>query len=530
MNSNINTIVVVGGGSAGWMVASTLIKTFPEKNITLVASESMPTIGVGESTLPDINTWLNYLDINIKDFLSEVDGSYKLGIGFTNFYTKNSKTIFYPFGFVNTENSLYGLLDWQFRKGYEEFIEPQDYALTHYPVASLFEENKVLESSKKEFFPFIKERDTAYQIDASKFGWYLRNKYAIPRGVVHINNYVVKTNICKEGISSLILDNGQEIFGDLFVDCSGFKSILLGEALKGEFVSTKEFLPNNMAWAGPIQYTNKEKELETYTNCTAIENGWVWNTPLWSRIGSGYVYCNDYVDDDSALSEFKNYLDSDKMKVHDPYRSKNMDFRKIHIKNGYYKKAWIKNVCAIGLASGFLEPLESTGLWFTHQHSLYLMDTIKRGLVNQFDKDIYNAKVNKDYKYMFDFVAQHYAFSHRNDTEYWKDINNKTFSEDMAQNMPNGIAPDGFSGFLDSFAYKKSYSGGTGITAIANGFSYHLYQKHDIEMMKFFHKEDYIEKLKASFIHMDVRKKYWKEFSKNLPSHYEYLKKEYYEN
>ena len=304
--------------------------------------------------------------------------------------------------------------------------------------------------------------------------------------------------------------------------------MLLGELSEAEFISTKDVLPNNMAWAGPIQYTDKEKELEVYTNCTAIENGWVWNTPLWSRIGSGYVYCSDFVDDDTALEEFKKHLDSDKMKVHDSNRSKNMDFRKISIKNGYYKKTWIKNVCAIGLASGFLEPLESTGLWFTHQHCLYLVDTIKRNFVNQFDKDLYSARVNKDYKYMTDFVAQHYAFSHRNDTEYWKSIHNKIFSKDMIENKPNGISPDGFAGFLDSFHYKKSYGGG-GISAIASGLGYHLYQKHEIEIMNFFHRDSYEEKLKTSFMFMDQRKKQWEEFSKDLPTHYQYLKETYYE-
>ena len=528
MSKNIEKIIIVGGGSAGWMVASTLIKTFPEKNITLVASESMPTIGVGESTLPDINTWLNYLDISLKDFLSEVDGSYKLGIGFTNFYSKDSETIYYPFGQVNVEGSVYKMDDWHIRKAYDGSIKSQDYALTHYPIASLFEENKILSETRNEFFPFIKERDTAYQIDASKFGWYLRTKYAIPRGVNHVNQHIKKTNVSEEGVSSVILDSGQELFADLYIDCSGFSSILLGESMEAEFISTKDILPNNMAWAGPIQYTDKEKELEVYTNCTAIENGWVWNTPLWSRIGSGYVYCNDYVDDDSALKEFKKHLDSDKMKIHNPHRSKNMDFRKIYIKNGYYKKTWIKNVCAVWLSDGFLEPIESTGLWFTHQQCLYLMDTIKRGLVNQFDKDIYNSKVNKDYKYMTDFVAQHYSFSHRDDTEYWKFISSKEFSEDMTNNSPNGISPDGFVGFLDSFSYKKSYGGG-GITSVASGLGYHLYQKHDIDIMNFFHREDYIEKLKTSFIYMDVRKKHWKDFAKNLLTHYQYLKKEYYE-
>lgn len=127
-----------------------------------------------------------------------------------------------------------------------------------------------------------------------------------------MDNVVTKVNVGEDGISSIYLDNGNNISADLFIDCSGFKSLLLGEALNAEFVSTKHRLPNNKAWASPVAYTDKEKELELFTNCTAIENGWVWNTPLWSRIGSGYVYSDEFVDDDTALQEFKSYLDSKK--------------------------------------------------------------------------------------------------------------------------------------------------------------------------------------------------------------------------
>jgi len=526
--NNIDKIVIVGGGSAGWMTASTLINAFPEKDITLIASESIPTVGVGESTLSDINTWLMHLDIKPSEFLSEVDGSYKLAIGFTDFYTENSGTIFYPFGKINLDFSMFGLNDWYIKKALDKTIDSRDFVLMHYPVGTLLDQNKIIPETLQDFAPFVKQRDTAYQIDAGKFAWYLREKYAKPRGVKHINQIVKVIEKNEYGISSIVLDDGSRHSADLFIDCSGFNSLLLGREMNAKFISTKHLLPNNKAWASPVQYTDKKEELEVYTNCTAIENGWVWNTPLWSRIGTGYVYCDDFVDDDTALQQFKNHLNSNKMKVHNPNRSEDMDFRKIEIKNGYYESTWIKNVVAIGLAAGFLEPLESTGLWFVHQHLLNIVDTVKPGLVNQFDKDLYNAKANRDYKLMFDFVAQHYAFSHRSDTEYWKSINQKVFSEDMIINNPNGISPDGFVGFFESNKIKRSYSG-SGITAVATGLNYNVYSDYNVKEIMFLDQNTFEEPLKNSFNFMDQRKARWLEISQDLPNHYEYLRDTYYE-
>lgn len=527
MNNEIDKIVIVGGGSAGWMVASTLIKFFPEKDITLVASESIPTVGVGESTLSDLNAWLYLLNIKPSDFLSEVDGTFKMGIGFTDFYNKDSGTIFYPFGRPDTAASLFGLTDWHIRKAQDDSIDSTDYVNTHFPLMSLINSNKMLSENTEEFFPAVKSRDIGYQVDASKFGWYLRTKYAMPKGVKFMDNVVTKVNVGEDGISSIYLDNGNNISADLFIDCSGFKSLLLGEALNAEFVSTKHRLPNNKAWASPVAYTDKEKELELFTNCTAIENGWVWNTPLWSRIGSGYVYSDEFVDDDTALQEFKSYLDSKKMKVYNPKRSKDMEFRQVHIRNGYYKKTWIKNTVAIGLSSGFLEPLESTGLWFVHQNAINIVDILKRKYVTQFDKDLYNTRTNKDYKIMMDFVALHYAFSNRADTPYWKSISSKVFSEEMMENLPNGIDPDGFAGFSQSFNMGRGYTG-YGITSVAVGLGYHLFEKHNLDRNIFYDQKDFAEDLSNSFSYMDARKEKWKHAAKFQPTHYQYLKENHY--
>jgi flavin-dependent dehydrogenase len=524
----IKDIVVVGGGSAGWMAASTLIKAFPDKNITVVAKGDGPTIGVGESTLSDINKWVNFLDLKPSDFLAECDGSYKLAIGFTDFYDETSGTIFYPFGDPNVEGTLFGLNDWHIEKALNPELPDQDYVLSYYPQTHLIADNKVVSETTNELFPFVKERDTAYQLDAAKFGTYLRTKFAMPRGVKAIDAHISEVKISDIGVETLILDNGTELKADLFIDCSGFKSLLLGEALHTPFVSTKHILPNNKAWATRIPYYDKSSELEVYTNCTAIDNGWVWNIPLWSRIGTGYVYSDEFVDDETALDQFKAYLNSDKMKHYNPTRSEGLEFKLINIKNGYYEQGWVKNVAAFGLAAGFLEPLESTGLWLVHNQLLEFVNFIEKGKVNQFDRDMYNSLNHRNFKILSEFVAMHYAFSHRTSSKYWDAIQNKVFDAGLPINESNsGGIMEGFKGFTEAYKLNEGYSG-TGITSIAVGLGHSIFNKHSIKQKGFRYLVNYDELLGQS---REVKKQkisMWKSVANAAPTHEEYLREMYY--
>jgi tryptophan halogenase len=177
----------------------------------------------------------------------------------------------------------------------------------------------------------------ASQADQINQRWIrLKNNYSMPKGVKHIQEDIISIEQDENGIKSLY----NKYTADLYIDCTGFKSLLLGETLKEPFESYADLLPNNSAWATRIPYKDKEKELVGYTNCTAIENGWVWNIPLWSRIGTGYVYSDKFIDDDSALKQFKNYLGTE-----------DLEFKKIKMRVGIHKRLFVKNVCAIGLAA-----------------------------------------------------------------------------------------------------------------------------------------------------------------------------------
>jgi tryptophan halogenase len=448
----VNNIIIVGGGSSGWMVAATLIKFFPNKKITLIESPNIPTVGVGESTLGSIREWTASLNIEDKDFIPYTDASYKLSIKFTDFY-KKGEAFHYPFGKPNFDNNIVKANDWWIKKCVKPKTLNSDYADCIFPQMALVNQNKITFENNQ--LPFKFKEDTAFHFDATKFGLWLRDHYCIPKGVKHIKEDVNTIEQDENGIKTL--NNKHK--ADLFIDCTGFKSLLLGQTLKEEFISFNDMLPNNSAWATRLSYKDKRKELLPYTNCTAIENGWVWNIPLWSRIGTGYVYSDKFVDDDTALKQFQKHLGT-----------KELDFKKIKMRVGIHKRLWVKNVAAIGLSAGFIEPLESNGLFSVHEFVHKLVRNLQREKVSQWDKDNYTYGCRQIFQNFAEFVASHYALSHRDDTEYWKVNLNKEWSKDVIERI-NPLAQ----GFLKYVVNRDSnYHHDTvgGIHCIAAGMNW----------------------------------------------------------
>ena len=496
-----DNIIILGGGSAGWMTAATLIKTYPHKNITVIESPNTPIIGVGESTIYHIKHFINYLEIDEEDFLAKTDGSYKLSIKFTDFY-KKGEAFHYPFGSPNIEDTLINLNDWWYKK----FLNPKtpytDYAESYYEAMQLVNNNKFEEGT-----PY------AYHFDATKFGAYLKEHYCKPRGVKHIADDITKINSDENGISDL---NGK-YKADLYIDCTGFKSLLLDKTLEEPFESYEDMLPNNSAWATRISYTEKERQLEPYTNCTALGNGWVWNIPLWSRIGTGYVYSDKYISDEDALQEFKEHLGRD-----------DLEFKKIKMRVGIHKRLFVKNVVAIGLSAGFIEPLESNGLFSVHEFLKELIRNLNRDIVTQWDKDNFTSSCKAIFRGFAEFVALHYALSNRNDTKYWQDNNNKTWSNDLIELKKSSI-----NGFVDAvnrrnFNYNH-FDGQGGLHAIAAGMHWSPTEMNNILWLNDNDTKEDFEKKWTPFIEsLDNRKKEWKEKYKDSKTLYKYLSKKVY--
>ena len=497
----VNDIIIVGGGSAGWMAAAILIKCFPNKNITLIESPNIPTVGVGESTIGQIRGWLKLLDIKDEDFIPHTDASLKLSIKFTDFY-KKGQSFHYPFGQSNIDGNYAGTNDWWLKKSLYPETPNSDYADCIYPQMALVNENKF-----KDDVPY------AYHFDATKFGIWLRDHYCIPKGVKHLKEDVWSIEQDDNGIQSL----NQKYTADLFIDCTGFKSLLLGETLKEEFISYNDLLPNNTAWATKLPYTNKKKQLVGYTNCTAIENGWVWNIPLWNRMGTGYVYSDKFVDDDTALNQLQNHLGT-----------KELDFKKIKMRVGIHKRLWVKNVAAIGLSAGFIEPLESNGLFTVHEFLLELIRNLQREKVSQWDRDNFSYTCRQIYTNFAEFVASHYALSHRDETEYWKYMMNKEWSSDLT-NRINPVTVGIVKNVIKrNFDYEHD-NNDSGFHTIAAGMNWAptdlntiIRKTYDNDLT---HWTNYFNEVTK---HLENKKKMWKSSVKKVPTLYDFLQSKYY--
>jgi len=477
-------ICIVGGGSSGWMTATTITQLLNYEELILVESSNIPISGVGESTIRQIVSWMNLIGINEEEMLRNTEGSLKHSIKFTNFLKKDSGSFHYPFG----SQPSFGSDTWWTYHMRDGNSLPNNYAENINPTALVAERGKFDGGS-----PY------AFHFDAVKFGQYLKKNYC--DDVNYITADVIGCEKNDDGIKCLNLDNGNVVEADLFIDCTGFKSLLLGEYLEEPFIPYNHLIPNDSAWATQVSYNDKEKELVAYTECTAIENGWVWNIPLWSRVGTGYVYSSKHVSDEDAKQEFINHLHS---KGFDTSECK---FRKISMRIGRHERTFVKNVVAIGLSAGFIEPLESNGLFTIHQNLIDLYKTLRRGKPSQFMKDLYNTSTSLSFDEFADFVAVHYAFTQREDTQYWRDNFNRSYDLIGVDNYDR-YGLKAFSRELYKFsAFDKPDKG---FHYIASGMNVCSYTDPDV----------------SSTLTTQVRKinKDWEEIVSNMPSVYEFLK------
>jgi len=523
---SINKIVIVGGGSAGWMTAATLKHHLPDREVSVIESPDIPTVGVGESTIGQINAWLHDLDIKDEDWMPHCDASYKLSIKFTDFYKENSGGFHYPFGNPHLEGTIFGVNDWYFKKVKFPDTPNYDYAKTYYPAVALSEQNKIIRNENDELPTWRFDNDTAYHFDAAKFGAWLRDHYCKSRGVTHIPAEVTKFNSDSTGITSLELNNGDVVTADLYIDCTGFKALLIDKTLKVPFNKLAHILPNDSAWATRIPYQDKEAELEPYTNCTAIGNGWVWNIPLWSRIGTGYVYSSEFISDEDALAEFKTYLMTNREVKISKEVIDTLEFRNIKMRVGLHDKIYYKNVCAIGLAAGFIEPLESNGLFTVHEFLTKLAKTLRRESISQWDKDTFNDSVKKDFYSFAEFVSLHYALSQRSDTPYWKAVGEREFLNGTGIRQVDEKYED----FIFKRMQRQSYDFELGgMNCIAPSMGFFPIDESSIKRSIFLNKHDsLLLMMEGVYNKWEENQKAWKKIADEATTLYEFLKTHYY--
>ena len=291
------------------------------------------------------------------------------------------------------------------------------------PYWRIIKENKVVTN---DFESFKGYKNAGYHLDAIKFANFLRRDFCVPRGVNHvidtIHNYIPDTD---GNIASLV--GKEDIYlADMFVDCTGFKSQILGEYMGIEW-DNFDFLINNKAWAVKTAYTDKSTEMTNHTQCTALDNGWVWHVPLTTRIGTGYNFSDKFISEEDALKEFKEFL-GDRPLLSEP--------RLIKWRNGIAKKVWTKNVVGIGLSAGFIEPLESNGLMSVHNFAVFLADALSThdGKINTLIRAQFNRRCRKHMSQFAHFVGNHFMMTTKDNSEYWRHISeNINYMDDQAE-------------------------------------------------------------------------------------------------
>ncbi|MET0356304.1 MAG: tryptophan halogenase family protein [Cellvibrio sp.] len=433
MSKPVN-IVIVGGGTAGWMCASALAAVVGEKicTITLVESDEIASVGVGEATLPHMREFNERLGIDEADMMQQTNATFKLGIQFVD-WGKMGNSYIHPFG---KHGELIGGVNfhqqWQRIKHQQNVKDIDAYS---YAIESCIQ-NK-FQFPSKNTDKINSTYSYAYHFDASLYARYLR-KFSEQKHVKRIEGQIISVaNDPDNGnITSVTLADGHSIGGDFFIDCSGFRSLLLKQNLGSEFDDWSTWLVCDKAFAVPSENISP---LAPYTRSTAKKAGWQWKIPLLHRTGNGYVFCSKYISDDEAVSSLLTGLDSKPL----------ADPRLIKFKAGRYKKSWIKNCLAVGLSSGFLEPLEST--------SIYLIQVAIINFIKLFPTTIpddalireYHRLMDCEYERVRDFLILHYHLNQRDDSELWRYCREM----DIPASLSQKITLFKHRGYVDNYKY-----------------------------------------------------------------------------
>ncbi len=400
----LKKIVIVGGGTAGWLAAATIGNIFKNSplEIELVESEDIGIIGVGEATVPPIINILSSLGIDLAEFIKATQGSFKLGIQFDNWHQQGS-SFFHPFGSLGKAINDYDFFQCWLKCRAEGDNTP---LMAHSPEAVLAQQGKF-------FLPFQAQNTPlsrvlyALHFDAGLAGKFLR-QFAETIGVVRTEGIVEQVNQTADGtIANVVLKNGKQISGDFFIDCTGFRGLLIEQTLAAGYDDWSHYLPCNKAVA--VQTENTGATLP-YTISSAKEAGWQWRIPLQHRTGNGYVYCDKYISDQQAIQSL---LDSVEGRLL-------TEPRVIPFTTGMRKQAWVKNCLSLGLAQGFIEPLESTAIHLVSKSIAYFIQMFPNSQHQPALVAEYNRRIRADYEEIRDFLVLHYCTTKRDDSEFWR--------------------------------------------------------------------------------------------------------------
>lgn len=401
--SRIRDVVIVGGGTAGWMTAAALSATMGEQlNIRLIESDEIGIVGVGEATIPAIRLFNALVGINEDEFIAATQSSFKLGIEFQN-WGKLGDSYMHAFGMIGQSLGMLEFWHYWLRGRNEGVAGPfWDYSLNE-TVARLnkFARLPRIPNSNLDGIAY------AFHFDAGLYARFLRGiaeKAGVTRTEGKITSWSLRSN---DGfIESVTLESGEMIGGELFIDCSGFRGLLIEQALETGYEDWSHWLPCDRAIAIPSENVGEPRP---YTQSIAHDAGWQWRIPLQHRTGNGHVFCSDFISEDEATATLLANIEGPAL----------ADPRTVRFTTGMRKKAWNKNVIALGLSSGFMEPLESTSIHLIQNGIARLISHFPDRSFSPINIATYNRRIAYDYERIRDFIILHYKATQRDDFPFW---------------------------------------------------------------------------------------------------------------
>lgn len=420
-DNRIKNVVIIGGGTSGWMTAAGLGKVLKKNNfcnIRLIESEDIGTVGVGEATIPQIQLFNKFLDLDEDEFVRKTQGTFKLGIQFVNWHTIGEKYI-HAFGDVGKDIESIQFYHYWLKMSQQGKAS----ALGDYTISGVA-------SDKGKFMRPIDAGNSplsniayAFHFDAGLYARFLR-EYAEQRGVVRTEGKVVNTEVNPTTgfIDAVVLENGERVEADLFVDCSGFRGLLIEQALHTGYEDWTHWLPCDRAWAVPCE---SAATLTPYTRSTAHSAGWQWRIPLQHRIGNGHVFSSKFMSEDEARTILLNNLDGKPL----------AEPRMLKFVTGKRKQFWNKNCVAIGLASGFMEPLESTSIHLVQAAIARLLNFFPNKNFDQEDIDEFNRQSHFEFDRIRDFLILHYHATERTDSDFWNYCRTMSIPDTLTQKI-----------------------------------------------------------------------------------------------
>lgn len=513
-NTNqVEKIIVVGGGSSGWISASYLAKALNHNvDITVIESDRIGKIGVGEATIPTIKEELfDFLQIPEEEWMPECGGSYKLAIKFAN-WKKSAKEggdhYYHSFGELPTYDGIPITHLW-INKHLKGFNEPMDYSCYSTPhICDNFKSPNYSNGKKAVHY--------AYHFDALKVADFLK-RWSVKHGVNHVVDELVKADLHENGnIKSVTGKDGQVYEADLFVDCSGFAGFLIEKTLKEPVVSYGDSLITDSAVAINIPDDPEANNIRPYTSATALDAGWLWEIPLYDRSGNGYVYSSHFKSPDEAETEIREFFGP---------KVDNLDVRHIKFKSQRRRRSWVKNCICFGLSSSFLEPLESTGLYFVYAALYQFVQYFPDKDIDPALRDKFNERVAYMVEDVKDFIILHFHSSPRTDTDFW------------LANKHDIHVPDSLKEILAlqkaGVPVNKSYHGNESLYSTLEASFDRFWTNSNFQcifagidylpsrpMPLLNHKKDLVEKAEVIFA---KQKETTEKMLRELPTHYEYL-------